>query len=412
MLFPDFRWKKSALRKSAVDCIMTLISALHLEKYEDSFLAPYAITNRDHTQRLHPEDTAPYRTAFQRDRDRIIHSKSFRRLGYKTQVFANTEGDNYRTRLTHSIEVGQIARSVSAALNLNRDYAEALALAHDLGHTPFGHAGQEALHSLMESSGGFEHNRQSLRIVNTLETRYLDFRGLNLTRATLKGMMKHAKVYVCDKELEPLCEERKRENLPLEAKIVDICDRVAYIHHDLEDGLDSNILSVDSLFGVEPWEDCYRKLEAQAGEKFRGARMKVRVRTVLRTLMNQCVTDIIETSGRNLKESSLGSREDIAALDENQYPIQISNGMREVLNQFEKLLYSQLYRNPKVMQMSLRGTRIIEFLFSEFCGQPKMIPAHFQSRIAEDGVERVVADYISGMTDRFALKEKNYISGT
>ena len=375
----------------------------------DQMLSPSALRNGEHGGRLHAEDESPYRTYFQRDRDRIIHSKAFRRLGYKTQVFVNSEGDNYRARLTHSLEVSQIARSVSAALGLNGDYAETLALAHDLGHTPFGHAGQDALHELMKEQGGFEHNRQSLRIVSSLENRYPDFRGLNLTRATLKGMMKHARIYDCDSELEPLLRERQEGNPVLEASLTDLCDRIAYIHHDLEDGLDARILSFDELFTVRAWEEAHRELEN--GETFRGARLQIRIRSVIRHLMNRCIGDVIETLRSNLRRVESMSRDDILRLERDKYPIRLSNTMREILGDFQKLLFARLYRDPRVMQMSRRGRNIITYLFQEYTAQPEMMPRHYQDRIASEGLPRVVADYISGMTDRFALKEYRYLTG-
>ena len=382
-----------------------------LEITEDRFLAPYAMRNVHAGGRLFDEGPLPYRTDFQRDRDRIIHSKAFRRLGYKTQVFVNSEGDNYRTRLTHSIEVGQVSRSVARALDLNCDFAETLALAHDLGHTPFGHAGQDALHTLLAGQGGFEHNQQSLRIVTELESRYLEFRGLNLTRATLRGMMKKPRIYDCDIQLTPILEERKAGNQALEAELVDLCDRIAYIHHDLEDGLDSKILTVEELFEVPAWKESYESLEKNAGQKFSGARMPVRIRAVIRSLMNLCITDLIETIRGNLKELELRTFEDVLNLPRDKYPVNLSPTMRQILSDFQTLLFARLYRDPKVVQMSHRGRRMIEYLYKEYSIRPEMMPTHFQERIKAQGLPRVISDYISGMTDRFASKEYRYLLG-
>lgn len=382
-----------------------------LEKKEDESLAPCAMKNVFHGGRFHPEDPPPYRTAFQRDRDRIIHSKAFRRLGYKTQVFVNTEGDNYRTRLTHSIEVGQLSRSVAAALRLNRDYAETIALAHDLGHTPFGHAGQQILHSLLREKGGFEHNCQSLRIVTALEMRYPLFRGLNLTRATLKGMMKHSRIYECDRELEDLVRERKSENPSLEAALVDHCDRIAYIHHDLEDGMDSNILQSEELFELDPWRDTYRRLEQKHGRDFSGQRISVRIRSVVRSLINLCILDLIATTEANIATLGATGLADILVAGGQEHPVRFSAEMAEILAVLQKHLVFRLYRHPRVMQMSRRGKRIIERLFLDYSEQPEMLPDHFRQRIEQEGQARVVADYVSGMTDRFALREYRFLTG-
>lgn len=382
------------------------------EKYEDTILAPFAMHHSRSGGRLHDEEGDDYRTCYQRDRDRIIHSKAFRRLGYKTQVFINFAGDNYRTRLTHSIEVGQISRSVAAALGLNRDFAETIALAHDLGHTPFGHAGENALHSMMEHHGGFEHNCQSLRIVTELETRYLDFRGLNLSRTILKGMMKHGCARACMiPGLEELCDERSKERPSLEAAIVDACDRIAYLHHDLEDGLDSGYLKFDDLMSLDIWKDNYIRNERVIGEKFISTRIPHRIRFVIRQLINESVRDLIETTHSNLQRLSLDSLKDVTALSGSEFPVQLSEEMKFRLGKMQEFLFERLYRNPGVMKMSRRGTRIIETLFEEYIKNPEIMPSHVQERIEIYGLHRTVSDYISGMTDRYALKEYSYITG-
>lgn len=384
-----------------------------LEEQADQSLAPYAMLHRDYGGRLHGEEPHAYRTVYQRDRDRVIHCKGFRRLGYKTQVFVNHEGDNYRTRLTHSLEVAQISRSICGALRLNQDFAETLALAHDLGHTPFGHAGQDALNRLMREYGGFEHNCQSLRLVTGLESRYLDYKGLNLTRASLKGMLKHANVYECDGELSEICDERARENMILEAALVDHCDRLAYIHHDLEDGLDSQILDREELFELDIWRDARAAVEKKSGESFRSAREPLKVRAIIRYMMDRSINDLYETTRANLAALEPQSQAEVLSADARgvDYPVRYSQEMRETLSVCQRFLFRRLYRYPRVEQMSRRGARIIEFLFGEYVERPGMMPEHYQRQIDVVGVYRVVSDYIAGMTDRFAAKEYRNLTG-
>lgn len=381
----------------------------NLERMREAELAPYATT--DAGGRLHDEADQIFRTPFQRDRDRIIHSKAFRRLGYKTQVFVNSEGDNYRTRLTHSLEVSQIARSVAATLRLNGDLAETLALAHDLGHTPFGHAGQDRLHALMQDAGGFEHNRQSMRIVSVLEERYPFWEGLNLTRATLKGMMKHGEVYSCDTHLLDLCKERLSGFPAMEMLLVDCCDRIAYVHHDLEDGLDSGYLEFEDLKAHPYWSEAMRSCNDQYGEGFRALRRPLQIRTIIRHLLNVCITDLIVTSTQSLQKLQLLSVEAVRSLNPEQNPIGNSPAMASSIRSIYEYLHKKLYRHPDVIRMSRRGERMIELLFREFTSRPDMMPRHVQRRIDRDGLERVVSDYISGMTDRYAEKQFLYLTG-
>ena len=358
-------------------------------------LASYAVQNHEDGGRFHPEDLHPYRSSFQRDRDRIIHSKAFRRLAYKTQVFVNSEGDIYRNRLTHSLEVAQISRSVSFALGLNQDLAEALALGHDLGHPPFAHAGQESLNTLMEGEGGFEHNCQGLRQLTKLEIRYLDFPGLNLTRTTLKGIMKVPRIYDCDQELRKLLEERSKFPPCLEAHLVDLCDRVAYLHHDLEDGLDSDILKCEELGALEHWREAWRELKEKKGKKFVEAREAVRIRSVIRCMLDRSIKDLIQNSLGKLKakETDFLSRPS---------PIHLGKKYQSYLNEIHKYLYRYFYQSPRVIEMSRRGARIIENLFAFFLEHPSKMPKHYQDWIEKEGIHRTVADYIAGMTDRFA----------
>lgn len=389
-----------------------MVETTDLEKQEDGLLAPYAMLHKYNGGRLHIQESQPYRTCYQRDRDRVIHSKSFRRLGYKTQVFVNSRGDNYRTRLTHSIEVAQLSRSVAGALQLNRDYTEAISLIHDLGHTPFGHAGQDTLHRLMVEHGGFEHNCQSLRTITVLETRYLDFPGLNPTRATLKGVMKRGCSGMCEDSLSPLCEERSKESPSMEAALVDICDRIAYIHHDLEDGLDSGYIDLDQLFTLEPWVETYRKVESERGGEFTRLRKALRTRIIIRELLNRSIVDLIENTRSKVKELNPGNLSDITGLPPGNGPVGSSSQMQSGLGIIQKFLHENLYRHPEVIRMSRNGSRIIEILYDEFVRTPEVMPTHVQQRIQTWGLHRTVADYLAGMTDRYAQMQYRFLTGT
>ncbi|MFN3604950.1 MAG: dGTP triphosphohydrolase [Leptonema sp. (in: bacteria)] len=377
--------------------------ALPIEKYEDQFLAPYALKHSLSGGRFFPEVEDSYRTNIQRDRDRIIHSKAFRRLGYKTQVFVNTKGDSYRTRLTHSLEVSQLSRSIANVLKLNKDLSEAIALAHDIGHSPFGHAGQEILDQLMNGSGGFEHNKQILRIVTLLEERYPNFTGLNLTRATLKALIKHNQVYEDDVHLHELFNEKKNQFPCLESVLVDQCDRIAYIHHDIEDGMDSNYLDLDALFDLEYWNKIKNTLEKQWKHQFKNARASHKIKMILRYSLNLFVTDFIENSKKNLEKLQLNSIEEVYKLDVHSNPLKNSNEFIEIMNETYKFLKENLYHHPEVRVMSYRGQRIIQYLFYLYVSHPEFLPSHIQKNIPKYKLERTVCDYISGMTDRYAI---------
>ena len=381
----------------------------NLENMEDRHLAAYAVRHGEHAGRLHEEPEHPFRTALHRDRDRVLHSKAFRRLGYKTQVFVNSEGDNYRTRLTHSLEVAQISRSVARSLSLNADYAETLSLAHDLGHTPFGHAGQDALHRLMQGHGGFEHNCQSLRIVSALESRYPSWPGLNLTRITLAGMMKHGRIYSCDEHLEGIRE--MRTGVSLEARLVDLCDRIAYLHHDLEDGLDSGYLTMEDLSKETFWVHAFEECMDTNGLEFREARLPLQIRTVVRSLLNECLNDLIQSSSEAIENAKFLSLQDVFTLQPAELPVRNSSGVKSRLQSMHTFMKEKLYMDPSVKRMSYRGEKMIEYLFQTYCNRPDLMPSHVQVRVPEVGLERVIADYISGMTDRFAEKEFRYLSG-
>ncbi|MCS7205433.1 MAG: dNTP triphosphohydrolase [Leptospiraceae bacterium] len=377
---------------------------MKIEEFEDQFLAPYALKNTLHEGRFYQEQEDPYRTNFQRDRDRIIHSKAFRRLGYKTQVFVNNKGDSFRTRLTHSIEVSQLSRSISGMLKLNKDYAEAIALAHDIGHPPFGHQGESILDKIMENHNGFEHNKQNLRIVTVLEDRYPYCRGLNLSKATIKGLMKYNKIYEEDTHLKELFEEKKNQFPPLEWVIVDTCDRIAYLHHDLEDGIDSGYLILDQVLELEYWKNIYHYLEKEWNTKFTKARTSYKVRMMIRHSLNLFIRDFVETSKKNLDSLQLGSIQDVYSLQKKQNPVRNSDEFRHISDTIFEFLKKNLYYHPEIALMERKAEKILKLLFEEFLNHPKMLPIQYQEKILEFGIHRVVCDYISGMTDRYAIK--------
>lgn len=365
-----------------------------LEILEDEQLAPYAQRARDSRGRTYPEPEHPYRTAFQRDRDRILHTTAFRRLEYKTQVFVNYEGDHYRTRLTHTLEVAQIARTIARALMLNQDLVEAIAMAHDLGHTPFGHAGETVLHELMADKGGFNHNTQGLRIVEQLEERYPNFPGLNLTWEVREGIVKHATEY--DTPEATAFEPELRATL--EAQVINVADEVAYNTHDLDDGLRSGLISPRQLQGVRLWEETLEALKIRAEDVSDAHRAQI-----IRHLVNLEVTDIIEYTHARLQEIKPMSVEDVR-----KQPFDIvsfSPGMRERNRELKSILFKGLYRHWRVMRMAEKAKRMLTRLFETYVQAPIQLPYSVQERISGDNLARVVCDYIAGMTDRFALQE-------
>jgi len=343
------------------------------------------------------ETEHPFRLAFQRDRDRIIHSTAFRRLEYKTQVFVNHEGDYYRTRLTHTMEAAQIARTLAQALRLNQDLAEAIALAHDLGHTPFGHAGERVLHELMEPFGGFEHNAQSLRIVEVLEERYAEFRGLNLTFEVREGIVKHSPPY--DKPLAANFEPGRAPSL--EAQLVDYADEIAYNTHDIDDGLKSGLLNPEQLETVSLWRETFGEVQRrypQAG--FRIWRYQVQ-----RLLIDRLVTDLIRTLSQRLEAERITS---YAAVREYGRPlVGFSAEVEEQRQELKRFLMDNLYRHYLVNRMMVKAQRVVADLFHAYRSEPALLPPHILQRREREGetLERIICDYIAGMTDRFALQE-------
>lgn len=365
------------------------------EKWEEDKLASYAVKSSQSKGRRYPEKEHPYRTAFQRDRDRVIHCSAFRRLEYKTQVFVYHEGDYYRTRLTHTIEVSQISRSIAKALRLNDDVAEAVALAHDLGHPPFGHSGEHILNDLMKANGGFEHNLQSLRIVKKLEKRYPEYSGLNLTQEVLEGMSKHSTEY--DK---PQTTDNDNNMFPLlESQIVDFADGIAYNSHDLDDGITSDLINEDMLSDVRLWRDNFKVI----GKSNPTADFTVKKYQVIRTIINQLVTDLVSQTLGNIKKRNIQKPEDVRNCSV--AIVSFSPEIEEKNSELKKFLYKNLYKHHRVVRMELKAEKIIKELFETYLNRHVVLPPKVQQEMEKEAKERVVCDYIAGMTDRFAMDE-------
>ncbi len=362
-------------------------------------LAVYASDPRDSRGRQYVEPVDLSRTEYQRDRDRIVHSGAFRRLEYKTQVFVNHEGDLFRTRLTHSIEVAQIARSVARNLSLNEDLTEAISLAHDLGHTPFGHAGQDALNACMADYGGFEHNLQSLRVVDVLEERYGMFDGLNLTYETREGILKHCSVEAAEKlgDLGRRFLEGKQPSL--EAQLANVADEIAYNNHDVDDGLRSGLLSIRQLKDVDLFAGFWTEVQrAMPGITERRA-----IHETIRRMIGTLILDLTQTSLERIREIDPKSVEDVR----NAMPlIAFSDDMTEKSRLLKKFLFENLYRHYQVNRMTSKARRIVHRLFSIFMAEPQLLAPEYRSASGE-GYEkaRKIADYIAGMTDRYAMRQ-------
>jgi dGTPase len=369
-------------------------------------LAPYAAHEGRSRGRRHPEPGPQYRGEYQRDRDRVVHSTAFRRLEYKTQVFVNHEGDLYRTRLTHSIEVAQIARSVARVLQLNEDLTEAIALAHDLGHTPFGHAGQDALNACMSEFGGFEHNLQSLRVVETLEEKYAEFPGLNLSFEAREGILKHCSARNA-RELGELGERFLRGHQPsLEAQLTNLADEIAYNNHDVDDGLRAGLIELDQLRELALFNTEYERVRARYPD-LAGRRV---IHETVRRMINRLVVDLVETSRARIAAAAPA---DIEAVRGQKDPLlAFSDAVREESLALKRFLRERLYRHYRVHRMSLKAQRIVSELFTAFLDEPRLLPPEHQARVRDAGQEggpagraRAVADYIAGMTDRYAIAE-------
>ena len=362
------------------------------EARERRELAPFALKSSESRGRVHPEPEDRFRPIYLRDRDRVIHSAAFRRLEYKTQVFVHNEGDYYRTRLTHTLEVSQIARSVAYSLGLNEGFVEALSLAHDLGHPPFGHAGEAILDRLMSRWGGFEHNRQGLRIVDVLEKRYPNFDGLNLSFELRESILKHGGA-------EPLPEAKGFPSYPqpfLEAQVVDLADRVAYTHHDLDDGLQAGLLFEEELRGNRLWREAAEAVDRQYPE----CRGRIRLRQVTNTLVKRIIVDMIDHSRGVLERTA--PENGVAARRLSVRLISLSPEMEEKCAELNRFLDVRFYNHHKVLRMVVRSERILSDLFHGFRRNPGTLPPDYQALAENAGLERAVCDYISGMTDRYA----------
>ncbi len=365
-----------------------------LEKMEESVLAPYAILSKASKGRSFPENEPAYRTAFQRDRDRVLHTTAFRRLEYKTQVFIITEGDYYRTRLTHTLEVAQIGRTIARALGANEDLVEAICLAHDLGHSPFGHSGEAVLNRLVKDHGGFDHNKQSLRIVTKLERRFQDFPGLNLTWEVREGIVKHETEY----DIADASDYNPELRGHLEAQIANVADEIAYTAHDLDDGLRSGMISPEMLDGLSLWEI----LVESVGRRDQTLDELNRHR-LIRRLIGMTVTDLVTTTSQSLVDNRINTAQELQQMAFN--VISLSEDMKRRTRQLKDFLYNNLYRHPRVVRMQVKAEQIITKLYGAYLAEPSILPQHVQTSMDKYGLARNICDYIAGMTDRYAIEE-------
>lgn len=370
------------------------------ERWESGALAPYALQSRLSEGRAHPEEDDDLRTCWERDRDRIIHCTAFRRLMYKTQVFVNREGDHNRTRLSHSLEVSQVARSIAGALGLNEPFCEALALAHDIGHPPFGHRGEKALDAAMKGAGGFRHNNQVLRVVDLLERRSPDYPGLNLTREVRESLLKHEPSEEWPAEFRP-----RRPRPYLEAQVVDLADSTAYNVHDLEDGLLAGILEEDELEGdVALWRGAREAVELRHPGFLAGTRDRnLRVKRITNEVLKICINDLIQASARRIQRSKLTAPGD--AREKKAMQIAHSPPLKREVAQLHSFLFRRFYRHPHLQELTRHAKRTLRGLVAALLDEPGELPDWYQAWIERAGLERAVCDYVAGMTDRFAEAE-------
>lgn len=359
-------------------------------------LEPFASSDNLSRGRVYPEEEHPYRTIYQRDRDRIVHSKAFRRLEYKTQVFVNHEDGNYRTRLTHTLEVMQIARTISRALGLNEDLTEAIALGHDIGHPPFGHTGEATMNRLTQDCGGFEHNLQGLRIVDELEELYGKFPGLNLTYEVREGILK----YKPNRNVEIPEMFRGNAAPTLEAQVVDMADEIAYSSHDIDDGLASGLIGLQGLMEVPIVQDCLKEIEKERGLDFA---LPIVIKAIVRKLINTLVSDVIEHTLKRLKDERIENLE--AVRRKTYYLVELSEEMASKNKDLNAFLMNNLYRHPKVLRMGKKASKVLESLFSTYQESPQLLPVEVQQKMKNPCDLREIADYIASMTDRFVLEE-------
>jgi len=366
-----------------------------IEQHQTQALAPYAAREAESRGRAHPEEEHPLRPAYQRDRERIIHSTAFRRLEYKTQVFVNHEGDHYRTRLTHTIEVAQIARAIARVLNLNEDLTEAVALAHDLGHTPFGHSGEDALRELMKDHGGFEHNMHGVRVVEVLENRYPEFRGLNLTWEVRECIAKH----VTDFDHPTMRLFHPEERQPMEGQVVEASDSIAYVTHDLDDALGAGILDPTAYEEVRVLSEIRGKVLGLHGKLERRHERN----EIVRALINYFVTDLCKSTSARLEEWRIRSLADVRNAPGN--VVCMTPETEERKRELREYLLAQVYRHYRVVRMMNKARRFVTQLFNAYVSEPRQLPPAYQRWAEKEGLHQGVCDYIAGMTDRYAQDE-------
>jgi len=378
---------------------MMVVTRRQLEEREQDGLAPYAMRARCSRGRRYREAEDKFRTCWQRDRDRIIHSNAFRRMEYKTQVFVNHEGDFFRTRLTHTIEVAQISRALARYMGLNEDLAESIALAHDIGHTPFGHSGEKALNELLQDEGGFDHNRQGLRVVELLEHRYPGFRGLNLTYEVREGIIKHGGRYDAGGRRPEVEEYEPSESVFLEAQIVDAADAIAYDNHDIDDSLKAGLITMEELRETALWRMIEELLHRGYGDleprlfRYQG----------VRHLINFLISDLVRATEKRLKKFSIETVEDVRACEVKL--VDFSDEVAEMKEELEKFLQERVYNHHHVVRMTQKAERFVRDLFCAYVEEPRQLPPEWRRWADKVGLKRAVADYIAGMTDRFAQEE-------
>ncbi len=371
-----------------------------MEEGERTALASVAQKSGESRGRQHRESSHAYRTEFQRDRARIIHSRAFRRLEYKTQVFLNGTGDHLRTRLTHSIEVASISRTIARALRLNEDLAEAIALGHDLGHAPFGHSGEEMLAECMRDHGGFDHNRQSVRVVELLETPYPDFPGLNLTFEVREGLRKHERPYKF-----PTPGEEEYDSSSLEGQVADLADEITYYSHDLDDALDFEILTPARLEENEVWRNSHRAVLA----RYRRAREPELHKLIIRDIIDREVHDLVATSAESIAESGVQTADDVRS--QSAPLIRYSDELAKANRALRKFLYQNVYYHPRVAEVNRRACEMLRCVFEAYLAHPDRLGEGATRRVEKEGLHRTVCDYIAGMTDRYVMEEYGWISG-
>lgn len=374
-----------------------ILSRAAIEEREERELAPYAMRCRTSAGRVHPEGDHPFRTAYMRDRDRIIHASAFRRLEYKTQVFVNQEGDYYRTRLTHTMEVAQVARTAARALRLNEDLTEAVALSHDVGHGPFGHAGEEALKEVMAGHGGFEHNAHGLRVVDVLEHRYPSFRGLNLTFEVREAFAMHSPL-----PKEGLGFERRRPLL--EAQLVDVCDNLTYTAHDLDDGIQSGCMTAEAMREADLWREVYDRVR----NDHPALPPRLVVATTVKGVIDECVSDLLDATAKRIEEAgpSGGAIASVDAVRSHAHLlVAFSTAFGRRQRDLARCLHERFYRHPRLLRAADRARRVITALFGTYSEDPAMLEEPWRSWAGEAGAERAVCDWIASMTDREAQEE-------